>query len=115
MIALALILSFLGFLHLSLTIKRHAWDTLGGKPSPQVARLLQCCGWLFLALSVVPCLQHWPWSLALTAWLGLITVSSLAVMVLHTYRPTLLLWSWRWLSPVAWSQRWIQRAGPSSD
>ncbi|MBN9324326.1 MAG: DUF3325 family protein, partial [Delftia acidovorans] len=44
-------------------------------------------GYALLALSLAPCLLRWNASVALAAWLGLLTFAALALGLLLTYAP----------------------------
>jgi len=83
-------LMFIGFVALATTMAKHQ-DQLGSKKF--TARQVQCwqfAGWGLLALSLWPCLLRWNTSIALAAWLGLLTFAALALGLMFTYTPKII-------------------------
>lgn len=92
---IALAFGLAGFAALSLAMERHQAQVFG-RPLARAGTLRwRLAGIALLGLSLAACLMHWRTSVALAAWLGVLTPAGLAVAWLLTYRP-------RRLPPVAW-------------
>lgn len=91
MILLSLIISFYGFLHFAMSVKKHQMDVYKGwlKAEPLTSReywTFQMIGWFCMVLSYALALREWSVGIGTMAWLMLITVSALAVVALLSYR-----------------------------
>src|SRR5256885_8125625 len=63
-------------------------DQLGTEGlAPARLKAWRLAGYALLALSLAPCLLRWNASVALAAWLGLLTFAALALGLLLTYAP----------------------------
>lgn len=82
----ALILSYAGFTALALAMPRHHEELRGGKPGEAAKHLFRLTGIVFLSLSFLGTMRAWsnP-AIAVSAWLGLLTVSAFALAMVLTY------------------------------
>ncbi|WP_406626200.1 DUF3325 family protein [Acidovorax sp. SDU_ACID1] len=81
----ALFLAFAAFTAIAASMERHGDDL---RLAPQGRALAwRAGGYGLLAASLLPCLVHWNASVAVTAWLGLLTFAALALGLLLTYAP----------------------------
>jgi len=94
MVLSALLLAFVGFTIIASSMDRHV-DDLPFAGSGHLM-LWRVGGWLLLAASLLPCLVRWNTSVALAAWLGLLTFAALALALALTYAP-----------------RWVRRLSPA--
>jgi len=86
----SLALMFIAFVALAATMAKHQ-NQLGGKLfSARQLQIWQGAGWSLLALSLWPCLLRWNTSIALAAWLGLLTLAALILGLMFTYTPKLI-------------------------
>ncbi len=90
---IALALGLLGFSALSLAMERHQEQVCGRALHRRAALAWRMAGALLLALSLGVCAAAWDWSVAIAAWLGLLTFAALAVGLTLAYAP-------RWLPPL---------------
>ena len=79
-----LLLAFAAFAAIAASMERHADDLL---PKPGRPMAWRVGGYTLLAASLLPCLARWNTSVALAAWLGLLTFAALALGLLFTYAP----------------------------
>lgn len=106
MILLSLILSAVGFAHLAMSVKRHYQECFNCPPNSLQRQCFKLLGWLCLTLSLWPCLLVWPFGIGVTAWLGLLTASSLMIMTSLSYAKESFRRCWRfccaggWLTPL---------------
>ena len=93
----AALLAFAAFTVIAACMERHQ-DQLGTQQLLP-ARLLawRWAGFALLVVSLAPCLGRWGPSVAVTAWLGLLTLAAMALGLLLTYAPQ---WGRR-VAPVA--------------
>ncbi len=93
----SILLAFAAFTVIAASMDRHQ-DQLG-TDRLQPARLMawRWCGFALLAVSLAPCLLRWGPSVAVAAWLGLLTFAAMALALLLTYAPQ---WGRR-MAPVA--------------
>lgn len=77
-----------GFAALALAMPRHK-----AQLSPKAARWWRPIGWVLTLGSFIPCVLEAGFSLALTAWLGVLSLAAFSVAMALTYRP-------HWLRPV---------------
>lgn len=96
MIALALVLSLLAFLHFVFCSRGYYRELSGWPRSAFDFWLLQSVAWGFLLVSIIPCVLRWGFEIGLTIWFGLITVSALLVAVAVNYAWPLVSSLWRW-------------------
>ncbi|MDR2452840.1 MAG: DUF3325 domain-containing protein [Candidatus Accumulibacter sp.] len=89
MTIVASLLAFAGLVLLALSMPRHHARVFGAG-SPPSAPWVKVAGWLLLTLSFAPCLVIAAFSLAILRWFGVLTFAALAVVLLMSYRPTLL-------------------------
>lgn len=102
MLAASIFLSLLGFMHLSMTVKRHFYELYKVPPDTKHLGLNHAIGWLLLLASIWPCLYIWPTPIALTLWVGTITVSAFAVVAGLSYTPRIYYKVWRWVCIGGW-------------
>lgn len=89
MILATLCLAFAGFAVIAASMDRHQ-DQLGTEGlAPARLKAWRLAGHALLALSLAPCLLRWNASVAVAAWLGLLTFAALALGLLLTYAPQL--------------------------
>lgn len=87
MILAAFFLAFAGFAVVAASMDRHQ-DQLGTEGlTPARLKAWRLAGYALLALSLAPCLLRWNASVAVAAWLGLLTFAALALGLLLTYAP----------------------------
>jgi hypothetical protein len=88
MMALAtLFLAFAAFTLIAASMDRHQ-DQLGTEHlQPARLQAWRLGGYALLALSLAPCLVRWNASVAVAAWLGLLTFAAMALALLLTYAP----------------------------
>ncbi|WP_027013989.1 DUF3325 domain-containing protein [Comamonas composti] len=81
----ALLLAFAGFTLIAATMERHG-ESLH-MPSLGERQLLawRLGGYVLLAISLLPCLMRWGPSVALAAWLGLLSFAAGALALMFTY------------------------------
>lgn len=101
MIILSFLLSFYGFLHFAMAVKKHHMDVYKGwyKAQPISRReywSMQCIAWLSMSVSFALAILVWGVGIGSMAWLMLITVSALLVVALMTYCLALFQWLWRY-------------------
>lgn len=85
----AFFLAFAGFSVIAASMDRHQ-DQLGTEGlAPARLNAWRLAGYALLALSLAPCLLRWNASVAVAAWLGLLTFAALALGLLLTYAPQL--------------------------
>lgn len=110
MIGLAFGLSFWGFLHFAMSVRKHHMEVYQrwGKVMPLSQReycVMQGIGWLLMALSYRCAVINWGVGVGTMAWLLLLTVSALLLVGLLSYRLLWLQRLWRivglggWLAP----------------
>ena len=103
----ALFLAFAAFTAIAASMERHADDLL---PRPRHALAWRVGGYALLAASLLPCLARWNASVAIAAWLGLLTFAALALGLLLTYAPL----AARRLAPVAAAAGLLAAAVPNA-
>ena len=93
----AILLAFAAFTVIAASMDRHTGQL--GTEQLQPARQQACrwAGFALLAVSLAPCLLRWGPSVAVAAWLGLLTFAAMALGLLLTYAPQ---WGRR-VAPVA--------------
>jgi hypothetical protein len=84
---IAFVLALAGFTALALAMRRHHRDLFGRFPSVKRSVILRVVGGTALILSLAPCVFRADWPVGLVLWLGLLTVSALAVALMFAYRP----------------------------
>lgn len=89
MIGLSFALAFVGFVALSLAMKRHfsQLQPRGKKLSPQQVVVFRIVGYLCLLLAGVLCIMAQGVAVGLVLWIGIVTVAALLQSLLLTYRP----------------------------
>lgn len=86
MLLLSLCLSYAGFCCLAMSLNRHRRQC----PPPALlssSLRLRTLGWLLLGLSLLPCLPPWPTGIAIAAWVGSLSLSATAVVLMFSYYP----------------------------
>lgn len=91
MILLSFLLSFYGFLHFAMAVKKHHMDVYKGwyKAQPISCReywSMQGIAWLSMSVSFALAIMVWGVGIGSMAWLMLITVAALLVVALLAYR-----------------------------
>jgi hypothetical protein len=87
---LILVLSFVGFGALSAAMDRHAKQIFTILPRPGLRRACSTLGWGLLALASWPAIHGYGLAVGIAVWVGFLALSSTAVALLLTYRPTAL-------------------------
>lgn len=83
----AIFLAFAAFTVIAASMDRHQ-DQLGTEQLlPARLQAWRWAGFALLAVSLAPCLLRWGPSVAVAAWLGLLTFAALALALLLTYAP----------------------------
>lgn len=100
MIALSFLLSFYGFLHFAMSVKKHHMDIYKGwyqakSLSQREYWVMQAIAWLAMTASFYCAVVIWGIGIGSMAWLMLITVSALLVVALFSYRLQWFKWLWR--------------------
>ena len=88
---LAFAAAYAGMLACCLGMERHWKQLASGLP----CHWRRCCrplGMLLLALAAYLAMQLWPVAMAWVAWLGLISLSGVALLFILPYAPRLALW-----------------------
>lgn len=75
------------FAALSQAMETHHKQTVGVPPSSRAAWLWRAVGLLLLLLSLTVCVHTWSTSVAVAAWLGVLTLAALPVGLMLTYVP----------------------------
>ena len=86
------LLALPGFFALSQAMERHHEQVAGVAATPAAAWCWRGAGAVLLLLALVVCLQGWGTSVAVAAWLGVLTLAALAVALLLTYAAHSLRW-----------------------
>lgn len=84
---IALGLALPAFAALSQAMERHHAQVVGVALSARAAWSWRAAGVLLLVLSLAVCLHTWGTSVALAAWLGVLTLAAVAVALVLTYWP----------------------------
>ncbi|WP_284335992.1 DUF3325 domain-containing protein [Comamonas sp. NoAH] len=82
---IALLLAIPAFAALSQAMERHHAQVCGNEPSPRIAWSCRVVGAALLLGTLVVCLQAWGTSVAVAAWLGVLTLAALTVGLVLTY------------------------------
>ncbi|MEG0787254.1 MAG: DUF3325 domain-containing protein [Comamonas sp.] len=82
---IALLLAVPAFAALSQAMERHGAQARGELPSTRVLWGWRAAGVLLLLMSLAACLHAWGTSVAVAAWLGVLTFAALAVALVLTY------------------------------
>ena len=93
-------LAFAAFAVVAVSMDRHQVDLLSAGHAalmPRAALGWRAGGFALLALSLWPCLLRWSPTIAVTAWLGLLSFGGLALAALLSYWPRAV----SWLAPAA--------------
>lgn len=86
---LAFALTFSGFTALSLAMNRHARDVLRRELPARQRTVLRVAGFAVLGLSLWLAATATGWSLGLVEWVGMLSVSAVALVLSLTYAPRL--------------------------
>ncbi|THU05113.1 DUF3325 domain-containing protein [Lampropedia puyangensis] len=81
------ILSLAAWTVIALSMQRHHADFVATEWPATKLRAWRIAGWLLLIASAVPCWLHWSPSVAIAAWLGLLTLSAITLGLSLTYLP----------------------------
>jgi hypothetical protein len=87
---LALVLAFVGLAMLCLSLRRHRQHLAARAPAPAAVRAMQALSWPLLVLSMLTAIHVYGTSIGVAVWLGLLSIATLAVGLLLSYRPQLL-------------------------
>lgn len=87
MILISLFLSYLGFFLLCLAMERHYQQVFNRRPSKRQEIIFTVLGWVALALSLPPAIIALDWSIGISAWVGLLTVSASTLVLMLPYAP----------------------------
>lgn len=82
---IALLLAVPAFAALSQAMERHGAQAHSGLPCARVLWGWRAAGVLLLLMSLAACLHAWGTSVAVAAWLGVLTFAALAVALVLTY------------------------------
>lgn len=93
---IAWLLAFPAFAALSLAMDAHHERVLGTTVLPRAQWLWRSAGVALLLASLAICWRHWSASVAVAAWLGVLTLAALAVVLLLTYAAPRLRWLAGW-------------------
>lgn len=91
MIWLSLALCFSGFSALCLSMDRHHKQVFGEPPAHLERWMFRIGGWLSLVVSCWPAVIALGTSIGISLWITLLSVAGLAVVLLLSYRPRLML------------------------
>lgn len=80
-LAASALLALTAWLALALAMARHQRDLLGRTLAAPHARWLHLAGWLLLAASAVPLIQHWDTLTGLSIWGALISLPALVLVL----------------------------------
>jgi hypothetical protein len=72
---------------LGLSMPRHQEQMLARELGAPWTLAWRAAGYLGLGLALIPCLQAWGVSVAIAAWLGVLTAAAMAVGTLLAYAP----------------------------
>lgn len=86
MIALALLMSLIGFLCLALAMERHHRDVCGGAPPSSRRRLLRAAAFFALATSFACCIRAWGVAYGVIGGFGALTVGATIVVLWLSFR-----------------------------
>jgi hypothetical protein len=80
-------LSYAGLSGLCLGMHRHHRQVLQRSGSTATLRALRASGWILLALSLMACVRGWGAATGIVMWLGLLSASSMLIVLLLPYAP----------------------------
>lgn len=89
MILLSFSLCFLGLMLIALNMSKHYEQIIGNKG--QLPSLAKWLGFLILLGSIYPCYLHSGISIGISLWLTLLTMATVILMFLLTYKTRLIL------------------------
>ena len=75
------------FAALSQAMESHHEQTVGVPPSARAAWLWRSAGIILLLLSLTVCVHTWSTSVAVAAWLGVLTLAAVPMGLMLTYMP----------------------------
>ena len=75
------------FAALSQAMETHHEQAVGAPPSARAVWLWRTAGVVLLLLSLTVCMHTWSTSVAVAAWLGVLTLAALPVGLMLTYAP----------------------------
>ncbi|MBX8513170.1 DUF3325 domain-containing protein [Pseudomonas cichorii] len=81
----SLLLAYSGMLGLCLGLERHYKQLSQRPPSKTLRHTLRTAGWLALAGSFFTSAQVWGWAMGPVGWLGLVSMTGLALVLLLPY------------------------------
>lgn len=90
MIALSLALCFSGFGGICLATSRHFERVFKRKPGRWASPGLKLCGWLLVALAILPATAALGPSVGLALWASALSIAAMGQALLLTYRPHLI-------------------------
>lgn len=91
MVLVALLTAYAGFALLALAMDRHYRQVRGGPLRPGTRLRLRAGGSTCLALSLAACVMHDGWSDGFVLWWGVLSASGIAVVLMLSLAPRLLL------------------------
>ena len=84
---LAFALAFAAFSAIALGTERHSKQVFGRHPTPAARHTLTAAGWILLLASLPPALAARGPSIGSLAWLGYLSVASIGIGLMLSYRP----------------------------
>lgn len=96
-VSASLALALAAFAAIAMSMARHQPQIAGRALAPRAGMRWRAAGFALLALSLAPCLGRWNPSVAIAAWLGVLTFAAMALGLLFTYAPNVV----RRLAPAA--------------
>jgi hypothetical protein len=84
---LSFFLAYAGFVALCLSMNRHHQQVFSTALSAPRSRVLRSMGWVLVASSVIPCVMQWKAALGVSIWVGVLTASSVPLVLLLPYAP----------------------------
>ncbi len=83
----ACLLSFVAFICLALSVPRHCRHIFGRDLEGPVMPTLRIAGWVLLGASLAASIAEWGAFVGIVGWIGILTVSAIAVTLSLTYGP----------------------------
>lgn len=84
---LAFALAFAAFSAIALGTERHSKQVFGRQAASTVRHTLTTAGWMLLLASLLPALAARGPSIGSLAWLGYLSIASVAIGLMLSYRP----------------------------
>lgn len=87
MIFLASFLAYLGMLFFSFSLEKHYKQISNKTINKKIKYFVKALGTIFLSLSLYIFIQVLTYSLAITYWLGLLTIVAIFIAFIYSYKP----------------------------